>query len=275
MSIEILLLLVGAGAAIAYLCLEPVASRRRRGRLVAREVPPAWPALLRRRWRLYRRLPPDVRERLHACMQVFLAEKRFFGCAGVEITEAMRVTIAAQACLLVAGRNVPCYPHLRSILVYPDAFTVPVTAVDEAGVRSDELHDRSGESWDTGRVILSWADVLHGALHPGAGANVALHEFAHQVDLEFGGMDGAPDLATGERRERWARVFNQEFEALRARAERAVTTTIDPYGAESPAEFFAVATEAFFDDAPQLAREHPALYAELAEFYQLDPRAWT
>ncbi len=248
--------------------------RRRRRRLLAQPVPAEWARWLEARWPLYRRLPPAVRERVHGLVQVFLAEKTFHGCRGLTVTDEVRVLIAAQACLLVAGRDRDCYPALTSLLVYPDEFVVPVEDIDDAGVHATGQETRSGESWGTGRVIVSWRDVRSGALGETGGYNVVFHEFAHQLDLEAGGVDGAPLHLDAGRARNWAAVFGREFEALRTAADRGEDTLIDPYGASSPGEFFAVATEVFFELPAELQAEHPQLYAELADWYGLDPAAW-
>lgn len=262
-----------AACAVAFILLGPWLAARRRRRLAAQPFPAAWRRILTRRVPLYRRLPEALRPRLERRIQVFLGEKTFYGCGGFEIDDAVRLTIAAQACLLVLARE-ECFPKLRSILVYPDEFVVEREEVDAAGVLARAREARSGESWETGRVVLSWEDVRRGTLDPRDGYNVVLHELAHQLDLESGGMEGVPVLASRARYRNWAEVFSRELEALEERAARGLPTVIDPYGAQGPDEFFAVATEAFFETPAALEREHPELYAELAAYYGLDPARW-
>ncbi len=273
MTANVILILALAALAVAAVLLGPAVAAWRRRRLAQRPFPAHWQRVLGRRVPAYRRLPQSLRPRLHHQIQVFMAEKAFYGCAGFQITEAVRLTIAAQACLLVLNRE-DCFPLLRAVLVYPAEFVVSLEDVDEAGVHAREEQIRSGESWETGRVILSWDDVRRGALAGGDGYNVVLHEFAHQLDLESGGMEGAPVLGSDARYRSWAEIFAREFERLGEAAARGAPSVIDPYGAESPSEFFAVATEAFFESAPELARAHPDLYAELAAFYGVDPAVW-
>jgi hypothetical protein len=182
----------------------------------------------------------------------------------------MRVTIAAQACLLVLGRDGHFYDQLRSVLVYPSQFLVRGVWEDEHGVVTAEARELAGESWDVSRVILSWEDVdSRGA--PGEAYNVVIHEFAHYLDHESG---GAPWIAGSGARRRWFRLLDAELERLRAQAESGARTFLDPYAAEDRGEFFAVASEAFFEEPAAFARERPALYRALADVYRLDPAGW-
>ena len=218
---------------------------QRRERLRQGAIDAAWHEVLLRNVTVYARLPEDLRAQLHGHMRVFLDEKRFFGRGGIEMDDEIRVTIAGQACLLLLNRDATYYPGLLSIFVFPDAYTVTdVMDEDDPVVRSEV---RLGESWDDGPVVLSWDAVLHGAENEYDGHNVVLHEFAHQLDQEYGATDGAPDLGDPSRYEAWARVLGAEYEKLRRQAARGRRTTLDDYGAENPAEFFAVATETFFE----------------------------
>lgn len=260
-----LLLLLGQPAWVAW----------RRARTAARPFPPHWRAILQRRVPLVRRLPTDLQLQLKRHIQVFLAEKPFIGCAGQPITDEVRVTIAAQACLLLLNRRRPDYfAQLRQILVYPGAFVVQRMHTASGGVLQEQRQVLSGESWSQGQVVLSWQDVLEGAASPYDGRNVVLHEFAHQLDQQTGRANGAPWLGSRARHARWAAAFSAEFERLRAQAGMGEPTLLSPYGASEPAEFFAVATEVFFEQAPQLAAQHPALYRELSAFYRVDPLSW-
>jgi Mlc titration factor MtfA (ptsG expression regulator) len=267
----------------------------RRERWAARPFPPAWRTILRRRVPLYRRLPVHLQQQLRRHVQVFLAEKPILGCRGMVITDEVRVTIAAHACLLRLNRNGPLFPELRQVLVYPGAFLVDRVHPEAGGVLREERRALAGESWSRGQVILSWQDVLDGARIVDDGHNVVLHEFAHQLDQESGNANGAPRLATRPLQARWARVMNAEFDALQARlrareqaggwawwhaaapgtpAAEAAPELISAYGATNPAEFFAVVTEVFFEQAGALAERHPALFDVLADFYAVDPRDW-
>ena len=254
-------------------------------RALARPLAPALVAILERNVAQYAGMDAQQRLRLQRLVQQFLAEKSFVGCAGLDITDEMRVTIAAQACLLVLGRageaspaNV--YPSLHAVLVYPGAFLVPRREVDAAGVVSEQRQDLLGESWGDGRVILSWDHVrragVEAAAEPGAPAshNVVLHEFAHQLDSESGSTNGAPYLGSTERYRSWSEVLSRDYANLRRDAMWGHRGVLDHYGASSPAEFFAVATESFFEQPHALASRHPELYGEFLKYYRLDPRSF-
>lgn len=260
---------------VAAIAGQPLYTAWRRGRIRRRPFPAAWRDILRRRVPYVRGLPADLQLQLKRHMQVFLAEKPFIGCAGLEVTEEMRVTIAAQACLLLLNRRAPSYyPQLRQILVYPGAFAVDRVHTDGSGVQQEERQALSGESWQQGQVILSWEDTLAGAAGPGDGQNVVIHEFAHQLDQENGPANGAPTLAGRRARERWAQVMASEFAQLQRQTEAGQPTLLSGYGATRPAEFFAVASEVFFEQPRPMAEQHPALFAELSRFYRLNPLSW-
>jgi Mlc titration factor MtfA (ptsG expression regulator) len=242
------------------------ARRRRREAAMRRPFPDAWLEFLEQNLPVYTRLSAACREQLHRYVQWFLAEKRFEGCGGLEVTDEIRVTIAAQACLLLLNRAVACYPRLRVVLVYPGAYV--------AGAREGNRSVRLGESWGRGQVVLSWDDVKRGGVNFRDGHNVAMHEFAHQLDQEDGAADGAPILAERSAYSAWARVLSGEFEKLQRRTAKGRKTVMDEYGATNPAEFFAVATETFFEKPKAMRKKHPALYEELRKFYRTDPLEW-
>jgi len=268
-------LIITGGVLLAlWFASEPWRRRRRHQRRAARPVPAHWQRLIERHLPLYRHMPAPERERMHAHMQVFLAEKRFYGCNGLDVTEAMRVAVAAHAALLVLRRTDAPYADLDAVLLYPEAFVVRHARVDAAGVVDDSERVLIGESWSLGRIVLSWADMLEAARRPEAGRNVALHEFAHQLDAEDG-AEGAPALPDARAYRAWSQALGAAFRRLRARlAHGGASGVIDPYGATAPAEFFAVAVEAFFQ-VPVALREHePELYAALRGYFQLDPATW-
>lgn len=270
----LIFLLAGAGLLVAaWLMARPwlVAWRRR---IRSRPFPAAWQAILRSRVPLASRLPAALRTQLEEIIQVFLAEKSFVGCDGLAITDEMRVTIAAQAGLLLLNRPNHGYPGLHEILVYPGPFIVNRLRRDAIGLLQDETRVLAGESWARGQVVLSWPDVLEGAADEHDGRNVVIHEFAHQLDQEKGYANGAPDLVGFQRYPRWSRVLAQEYGALQGRLANQESTLLDPYAATDPAEFFAVCSEVFFERPRQMASEHPALYDELSRYYRTDPRAW-
>jgi Mlc titration factor MtfA (ptsG expression regulator) len=248
----------------------------RRRQLMAQPFPAEWERILRSRWRLYPRLPLDIRQRLQGCLHVLLAEKRFEPCGRLpEITEEMRILILGQAALLLAGRPAEehqFFPDLVSILVYPGSFR-------DKGHRTFSLREeagevRLGESWTSGSVVLSWHSVKRGASGDHEGLNVVFHEFAHQIDQADGPPDGAPDFEDPEDAQRWSEVFRGRFDDLIEEVERGGDPVLDEYGASDPAEFFAVSTETFFERPRELQREMPDLYDELADFYGLDPASW-
>lgn len=254
---------------LAWLLAAPWWRARRRAVRMARPLPETARAAIDRNVPSVRRLPPELRARLEALMGVFLAEKEFVGCDGLGITDEIRATIAALACLLVLGRR-GHYDELHSVLVYPAAFWVEDEVEDESGVVTKRRRVLSGEAWESSRIILSWDDVLEAARCPGEGYNVALHEFAHYLDAEGLGLASGDRAVAG-----WADELAGEFEQLLDAVDRGEFTFLDPYAAEDETEFFAVATEDFFERPVELHATHPRLYGLLREFYALDPAAWS
>jgi Mlc titration factor MtfA (ptsG expression regulator) len=223
---------------------------------------------------LVARLPPDLRRCLQERIASFIATTRFQGCGGLDLTEDMILTVAAQACLLVMHREGKPYPKLKVVYLYPGTFSSIQQRVDHLGlVTEGEVH-RLGESWETGTVVLSWDAVAHGASNVFDAANVTFHEFAHQLDHEDGPTDGAPALPHRAAYRSWARVFQENYDDFLQQTEAGQKTVLDSYGATNPPEFFAVATEAFFEKPIQLHRCEPDLYQELMNYYRLDPREW-
>jgi MtfA peptidase len=264
----LLVALAIAALVLGWIVGAPLLRRRRRARLLASPLPGTERAALAGT-RAWRRLPPALRPRLAERVRVFLAEREFVGCGGLVVSDAMRVEIAAQACLLILNRSEHVFDELRAILVYPDEFVVR-DDVEEHGVVTERERTLTGQSWDTTRIILSWRDVLNA----GDGYNVVIHEFAHYLDQEEGAANGAPLLDGPRDYARWAQVMRRAFDELETRAAAGEDTLLDPYGIEDEAEFFAVATETLFELPRELSAEHPELYAELARFYRLDPASW-
>lgn len=249
------------------------ARARRRAELFATPLPAEWVAILGRNVPLYARLPEELREELGGHVNVFLDEKRFTGCGGLEITDEIKVTIAAQACVLLLGRKAAYYPRFSSIFVYPGAyFAEGATRAGDVTVVETQL--RAGESWQGGPLVLSWDDVRGGSRDVRDGHNVVLHEFAHKLDQEDGRADGAPLLGQRSRYVTWARVLAGEYDELVEKVGRGQRTVLDDYGATDPAEFFAVLTETFFEKPRQLKKKHPELYEEVQAFYKVDPLEW-
>jgi len=251
-------------------------ARRRRERLRAEPVPDAWRHIVERNVPLVRRLPDADRAELLGHAQVLLAEKHFEGCGGLLLTDEHRVTIAAWASFLLLHRETDYFPRLRSILVYPTAYVVDGEQELGDGLVVEGEEELSGHTQERlGAVLLNWRDIRADARRPDDGENLVLHELAHQLDFEDGDGDGVPALEHGDAYARWQRVLAQELERLRADVRRNRRTVLDPYGAEDPVEFFAVATEAFFETPVLLREEHPALYDELRRYYRQDPAGWT
>lgn len=263
-----------AALVVAFLVVSRLRRSARRRRLFAAPFPPEWEAILERNVPLYHRLPETLRTELKGHVNVFLAEKNFEGCGGLEMTEEIRVTVAAQACMLLLGRKTRYYPRLSSVLVYPDAYVARAArAVGGHVVEGTDV--RAGESWTGGAVVLTWDYVRRGAGDLSDGHNVVLHEFAHQLDQENGHADGVPVLERHTSYVTWARILGREFERLRRDVKRRRKTVLDEYGATNPAEFFAVATETFFEKPQLLKKREPDLYDELKAYYRLDPLTWT
>lgn len=276
--------LLAAGAlVIGYFLGRDMLRRRRRLRLAAQPLPDEWPGILEHNVPLYRRLPRTLRAELHGHVNVFMSEHRFEGCGGMRITDLVRATIAAQACVLVLGRKEGYRRTLGSVLVYPHAFVVshrtPLGVI--------EPQTRLGESWRYGEVVLAWDEVPQGPEDASDGRNVVVHEFAHQLDHEDGFADGMPTLDRRSDYANWSRVLGARYEELRESVEAAQdeedagregpgrgAAVLDAYGATNPAEFFAVATEAFFEKPEELKAQLPDLYEQLQNYYKLDPAVW-
>ncbi|WP_348820429.1 M90 family metallopeptidase [Fontimonas sp. SYSU GA230001] len=236
-----------------------------------RYVPPeGWRATLRTSVPQARLVPADLQALYERQVERFLREKRFVGCNGLVVDDEMRIAIAGLACLLVLRPQAGVFPLVHDVLIYPDRFFVTYGEPDELGLVSDDPVEQLGESWEGERVILSWADI-DAALH-GDEVNVVAHEFAHQLDDETPETEGAPALRDYTR---WSEVMQREFKRLQRHRRPPV---LDPYGAESPGEFFGVVTEAFFQRGVELRRHHAELYDLLRDYYRLDPaqqRLWT
>ena len=255
-------LIAGIALLVALLLVLLARWLRRVPALPATGLSPESKAILDARLPWLALLSDSQRRLFHAQLESFLQHKRFVGCAGLQPTEEMRLLIAGMACLMILRPGSRVFPQLRKLLIYPGPFWVTVHEPDELGLVSDEPEERIGESWEGDRVILSWPDVE--AALDGDEVNVVAHEFAHQLDDESDAGQGAPvltDYAT------WSEVMKTEFERLRRQRRPPV---LDPYGAESPAEFFGVVTEAFFQRGAELAQHHPQLYALLRDFYGFD-----
>lgn len=270
----LLLLTVLTLAVLAAVFLPPAWRQYSRKKIQRQPFPSAWRQILKQRMPYFRALPSDLQLQLKKLIQVFVAEKQFVGCAGLVVTNEMKVTIAAQACLLLLNKPAHYYPKLKQILIYPAAFVVPTQQSDNAGVVSETAQVRLGESWQTGQIVLSWLDTLKSAALCNDGHNLVIHEFAHQLDQLKGQATGAPLLQSREAYQQWASVLSAEFEHLQRQLAQGIPTLFDPYAATNPAEFFAVISEVFFEQPDLFVAQHPALYLQLKGFYALDPLSW-
>jgi len=248
--------------------------KARRNELKSMPFPEHWENIMKEKIQLYRHFPDNLKDQLHDDIKIFLDEKKFEGCGGLEVTEEMKVIIGAEACMLLLNRENKDFPTLKTILIYPH----PYVARNFGKIGNQYVNKpsvRSGESWTRGEVVLAWDYVEHGAVNGKDGQNVVLHEFAHQLDQEDGVADGAPILEKTSRYASWGRVLSKEFSELQEKIKKHKKTLINSYGATNPAEFFAVATETFFEKAWQMKKKEPELYDELKNYYKLDPAEWT
>ncbi len=234
-----------------------------------------WIRYLKQSLPLYSKLPDELKLRLHKKIGQFIATTYFEGCNDLELTDEMILTVAGQACMLVLNHKGSPYPKLNSVLLYPTTFSSSIQDIGPDGTIIERTVHRLGESWGSGTVILAWDSVRHGARNIYDGHNVTFHEFAHQLDSLNGPTDGVPPLYSQEAFVTWCRVLNDGYQQLVDKAERSKKAVLDHYGATNPAEYFAVATEAFFEKPRQLNKKRSELYAALKDYYQLDPLKWS
>ncbi len=257
---------------VIYFASRPLLKNRRRNELRKTSFPKEWKPILEKRFPLYTKLPLALQEQLESDVQVFIAEKTFFGCNGLEISDEIKVTVAAQACILILNRKKRYFPKLSSIYIYPSAYMAKRKQHLGGGIVTEQTDVNLGESWIDGRVVLAWDASKQGAMNMHDGHNVVMHEFAHQLDQEDGSGDGVPRLSELSKYAPWINVLGKEFELLkRGRKGKSV---IDRYGATNGAEFFATATEAFFEKPHQMKAKHSELFAELKDYYCVDPSEW-
>lgn len=267
----ILLFVIGVG--VVLMTLPQRLRRRRRSKWFRMPLPAGQQPILRRNLPLYGRMPAELREQLHGHVNVLLHEKRFIGCGGVQITDEMRVTIAGHASLLLLNRPADYFPGFTSILVYPDTYVADEISYD-GDIEIHERVERVGESWYRGPVVLSWQDIVKGISGQGDGVNPVLHEFAHKLDEQNGDTEGLPELGDEAHYAEWAEVLSHEFVSLGEAVESGADSVLDDYALTSPAEFFAVATEAFFEAPSKMREQLPDLYAQFRRYYRVDPATW-
>jgi len=247
----------------------------RRDKILETPFPEDWRDIVETNVAHWALLDDAEREQLCELVQVFVAEKDWEGCNGLELTDEIRVTIAAEACLLVLGLSHDLYRKVDSILVYPSTVVIPERQPGFFEVPGQLARGPTpilGEARRGGPIILTWDAVRRGARHPERGHNVVYHEFAHALDmLDDSYADGTPTLDGREEYARWGEVCDDAYARLHRRTKRGKQTVLDEYGTTNEAEFFAVATEAFFATPAALKREEPALYSLLSDFYCQDP----
>lgn len=248
-------------------------TERRRKHLIEAPFPEAWTAILERNVGAYELLDADEQHRLRELVQVFVAEKHWEGCGGLELTDEMRVTIAGAGCLMILAREHDLFDDVDSILVYPSTVVAPPEQRGFFDSRMTPLRTETallGEAHYKGPVILAWDDVRQGAANPHDARNVVIHELAHKIDFLDGTIDGTPPLETRAERRAWGEAFSAAFLAQKARAEHGQTSFLRDYAITNEAEYFAVVSEAFFEKPKQLAQALPDVYAALRDFYRLD-----
>ncbi|MDA0811485.1 MAG: zinc-dependent peptidase [Verrucomicrobia bacterium] len=251
---------------IIYIIVDKVRRRTHRKRIRRFDFPLKWIKILEQNVPLYMGMPYDLQEHCQNLVMQFIEDKLFEPCGGIEaVTEEMMVTIAGNAVIPILGRPTDVYRSVRTILIYPSTFFQK---------DKPEMGHRQGEAWASGTVILAWDATRGSARDMRDGKNVAIHEFAHQLDLEDGTANGAPILKNGNQYAVWAEVLGGEFERLVAATAKGQRTVMDDYGATNPAEFFAVASETFFEQARSMQRKHPELYKQLRNYYRIDPARW-
>jgi Mlc titration factor MtfA (ptsG expression regulator) len=269
-----IMIIVAIACVTGYIYYVMRSKSEQRNKIMALPLTDAQIGIINHAVSIYKYLPTGHQEKLGGLVQLFLHEKLFVGCKDLEVTEEMKLTIAAQACILLLGINHKFYPKLQTIYIYPTAFVSKTLTRNSNGVLVENETVRLGESWQNGPVVLAWDDVLRGAYDIRDGQNVVMHEFAHRLDQEDGEADGTPKLGHGNSYARWSQVLGEEFSILQQKKERRKRHVMNKYGATNEAEFFAVATETFFEKSKKLKRKHPELYETLKAYYHLDPESW-
>lgn len=270
----ILLTITFAFAIAGFIFSKPYLRSLRRNAIKKKPFKKTWRKIIQRRMPYFNQMPADLQLQLKQHIQIFISEKKFIGCNGIHITDEIKVTIAAQACLLLLNKNTNYYPKLRTILVYPSAFVKKQQQRNLDGTQSVNSITLAGESWEFGRIVLSWQDSLAGAEQPNDGQNLVIHEFAHQLDQENGVANGAPILGKNQDYKTWSEVFNKQFSLLQQQVSLGQASLFDKYGATNPAEFFAVASEVFFEQAKLLSIQYPMFYQQMSAYYRVDPTNW-
>jgi Mlc titration factor MtfA (ptsG expression regulator) len=260
----IIIILITGGVVWAIKVFASARRQQKRRALLSTPFPQEWSATLKKNLPPYQKISPQLQQQLNEYIRIFISEKSFEGCGGLTLTDEIKVTIAAQACMLLLNRKCDCYPKLYSVLVYPSTYVVSTRS--NSDLHPTDSSVRLGESWKHGTVVLAWDSVKGGALNFQDGHNVAMHEFAHQLDQEDGRADGAPILEMFSAYSAWSRIFSKEYKLLQKKTLKGKKSVMDKY--------VAVATETFFEKPAQLNKKHPELYHELQVFYKVNPIEW-
>lgn len=238
-------------------------------------LPPAWQRALQRDVRFYPSLPGAQRKSLNNLVRHFIEEKEYWGPQNHKVTDEMKIYIAAHACLMIlAVPRVGLFPNTKEVIIYPTRFgeTVETIAPDGRVFMVEEKF--LGQTWRRGPVLLAWDAIAPNTDGFALGHNTIYHEFAHVLDMLDGEANGTPPLEKPEMYATWTEVMTREYDSLRAAAQTGRQTFIDPYGAQNPAEFFAVVSEHFFSEPRRMERLHRGLYNQLKSFYRQDPVMW-
>ncbi len=249
-------------------------TNRRRKKLTQAPFPAAWEEILRRNVGHFGMLSDEERARLRALIQVFIAEKSWEGAGGLELTDEIRVTISAQACLLLLGLPHDYYKNVQSIIVYPSTVVAPQRRpgfFENTIAPVEPAQAIIGQAFHQGPVIIIWDAALRQGRHPESGHNVIYHEFAHKLDMLDGMADGTPPLRDRAEYRDWVKTCTDEYLRLKHRTEKGQRSFLDEYAATNEAEFFAVATEQFFDQPRRMLDHAPDLYRVLKTYYCQDP----
>ncbi|NGP87320.1 zinc-dependent peptidase [Fodinibius halophilus] len=248
----------------------------RRKRLMKKPLPDEWKQILHQQVPYVQHLPPELEQKLNGLINIFVKEKSFEGCAGLEITDEIRITVAAQACILLLGIEdlSSFYEGLRSVLIYPETYVARVKSNRNSFFVEEGYQRRHGEAWSRGHVVLAWNEVQNGASDIHDGRNLVFHEFAHQLDYDYGATNEIESTGDESTFLSWGWVVGKEYNKLLEAIRKNQHTLIDEYGATNLAEFFAVVTESFFEQPRALKKKHPELYRQLQQFYQQDPATY-
>ncbi len=249
-------------------------AKRRRRRLMEAPFPPGWEAVIRHNVAYDRLLNDDEQKHLRELIAVFMAEKNWEGCGGLDLTDEIRVTVSAMACLLILNLPHNFFENVESILVYPSDLILPERKLGFFEMALEPLEPAypiTGQAFEQGPLILVWQAVKESIRYTGCGYNVVYHEFAHKLDMQDGVADGTPPLRDRAEYRDWVRTCSREYTKLLKDVEKGKRTFLDEYGARDEAEFFAVATEHFFDQPLLMRKSTPELYRVLKEYYRQDP----